>query len=78
VLLRLLGPAAAGLAPAVVASCESQSSAPPPSSPGATSGAVVQAKPAELQRRLTPLGRTSLLTEIETNRSVPMYLMRVK
>lgn len=78
VLLRLVGPAAAGLAPAAVASCKNQTPAPPASSSGAVSGAEVHAKPAELRRRLTPLGRTSLLTEIETNRSVPMYLMRVK
>jgi hypothetical protein len=80
VLLRFAGPAAAGLAPVVVAVCEEQAEPLPASAtaPGDTSGAVVRAKAVELRRRLTPLGRTSLLTELETNRSVPMYLMRVK
>ena len=31
-----------------------------------------------LRRRLTPLGRTSLLTELDSNRSVPMFLLRVR
>ena len=36
------------------------------------------ARPTELRRRLTPLGRTSLLTETPANRSVPTFLLRVQ
>ena len=35
-------------------------------------------KAAALRRRLTPLGRTSLLTEEPTNRSVPMFMLRIR
>ena len=38
----------------------------------------VSAVSSGLRRRLTPLGRTSLLTETDTNRSVPTFLLRVQ
>jgi hypothetical protein len=31
-----------------------------------------------LRRRLTPIGKTSLLTELPSNRSIPMFLLRIK
>jgi len=41
-------------------------------------GTALTASGVELRRRLTPIGRTSLLTELDTNRSVPMFMLRVK
>ena len=35
-------------------------------------------RPLAIRRRLTPIGRTSLLTEVETNRSVPTFLIRIQ